>query len=110
MSRDEDVSKTLGTWLGKAKKIGAAAAVDRSQEARSIDQSQCDLTPATRPAQLNFKIPHSTKKRIKQLAVRDNITLLSHARSHARTVRTRARQAWEMKSHSPQVAVRVQAR
>lgn len=77
MSRDDDVSKTLGGWLGKAKKIGqpprpneTTGALERPEQMRGLSGSGDGLT------QLNFKIPHSTKKRIKQLAVRDNITLL----------------------------------
>ena len=74
---DEDVGKTLGTWLGKAKKIGqppspsdARDNLNRPEQPR-VHGGEDGLT------QLNFKIPHSTKKRIKQLAVRDNITLLT---------------------------------
>jgi hypothetical protein len=77
MSRDDDVSKTLGTWLGKAKKVGhppqpseTTGSLGRPEQARGYGGEE-GLT------QLNFKIPHSTKKRIKQLAVRDNITLLT---------------------------------
>jgi hypothetical protein len=76
MSRDDDVRKTLGGWLGKAKKMGEPP---KPSEATGV------LTQPERPSprrgeelvQLNFKVPHSTKKRIKQLAVRDNITLLT---------------------------------
>jgi hypothetical protein len=75
MSRDDDVLKTLGGWLGKAKKIAdppkpSEAAGVLAQPERPSPQRGDDLT------QLNFKIPQSTKRRIKQLAVRDNITLL----------------------------------
>jgi hypothetical protein len=76
MSRDDDVSKALGTWLGKAKKIGQPP---QSAEAKNtLDRPETGRPHAgDGPAQLNFKVPHSTKKRIKQLAVRDNITLLA---------------------------------
>jgi hypothetical protein len=74
---DDDVGKTLGTWLGKAKKIGqppspsdARDSLNRPEQAR-VSGGEDGLS------QLNFKVPHSTKKRIKQLAVRDNITLLT---------------------------------
>ena len=77
MSRDDDVGKTLGKWLGKAKQIGeppsqadTIGTLQRAERAVSYGNDE-QLT------QLNFKIPHSTKKRIKQLAVRDNITLLT---------------------------------
>ena len=75
MSRDDDVGKMLGTWLGKAKKIG--------QPPQPVEaKNTLDRPETMRPhsgdglAQLNFKVANSTKKRIKQLAVRDNITLL----------------------------------
>jgi len=78
MSREEDVGKTLGTWLGKSKKIGeppqpseVTGNLARPEQVRGYGAGDDGLT------QLNFKIPHGTKKRIKQLAVRDNITLLS---------------------------------
>ena len=76
MSREDEIGKTLGTWLGKAKKIGqppepseARDTLSRPEQVRGHGEG--DLT------QLNFKISHSTKKQIKQLAVRDNITLLT---------------------------------
>ena len=76
MSRDEDVRKTLGGWLGKAKKIGdppkpSEVAGVLAQPERPSPRRGDELT------QLNFKVPQSTKKRIKQLALRDNITLLT---------------------------------
>ena len=58
----------------------------RSANRRSRARRRAVSTGPSRPAarggedeltQLNFKIPHSMKKRIKQLAVRDNITLLT---------------------------------
>lgn len=77
MSRDDDVSKALGTWLGKAKKVGhppppteTTGSLQRPEQARAHGD-EAGLV------QLNFKISHTTKKRIKQLAVRDNITLLT---------------------------------
>ena len=75
MRRDDDVRKTLGGWLGKAKKIGeppkpSEASGVLAQPERPPPHRRDELT------QLNFKIAHSTKRRIKQLAVRDNITLL----------------------------------
>lgn len=76
MSRDDDVGKALGTWLGKAKKI---AEPPKPSETTGI-LAQPERSPPRRGdalTQLNFKIPQSTKKRIKQLAVRDNITLLT---------------------------------
>lgn len=76
MSRDDDVRKTLGGWLGKAKKIGDPPKPNETagvlaQPERPSPRRGDELT------QLNFKVPHSTKKRIKQLALRDNITLLT---------------------------------
>ena len=75
MSREDDVAKTLGGWLGKAKKIGQppqpseiTGSLNRAERMR--ERGADELT------QLNFKISQGTKKRIKQLAVRDNITLL----------------------------------
>ena len=77
MSRDDEVSKTLGTWLGKAKKVGhppppseTTGSLGRPEQTRGFGAEE-GLT------QLNFKIPASMKKHIKQLAVRDNITLLT---------------------------------
>ena len=77
MSRDDELGKTLGTWLGKAKKIGqppqpseVTGNLTRPEQVRGTG-GEGELT------QLNFKIPHSTKKRIKALALRDNITLLT---------------------------------
>ena len=78
MSRDDDVGKTFGNWLGKAKKIGqppqpseAPGNLARPEHVRGYAGGEDGLT------QLNFKIPHGTKKRIKALALRDNITLLT---------------------------------
>ena len=75
MSRDNEVAKTLGGWLGKAKKLGqppepteVTGSLNRAERVRERD--------AEGLAQLNFKVSPRTKKRTKQLAVRDNITLL----------------------------------
>ena len=76
MNRDDEVGKTLGTWLGKAKKMGeppgpgeVAGNLNRPERGGRAKGDEL--------SQLNFKIPQSLKKRIKQLAVRDNITLLT---------------------------------
>lgn len=75
MSRENEVAKTLGGWLGKAKKIGQppepseiTGSLNRPERTR--ERGADELT------QLNFKISQGTKKRVKQLAIRDNITLL----------------------------------
>jgi hypothetical protein len=75
MSRENEVTKTLGGWLGKAKKIGQPPAPDEvtgslNRPERMRERGADELT------QLNFKISQGIKKRVKQLAVRDNITLL----------------------------------
>jgi hypothetical protein len=77
-SRDDDVGKMLGSWLGKAKQIAeppqpseATGNLNRAEPVRGHSLGEDTLS------QLNFKIPNRLKKRIKQLAVRDNITLLS---------------------------------
>ena len=77
MSRDDDVGKTLGTLARQGQEDRPAAAAERGDEIRSTGPSSARVTRGDDGlTQLNFKIPHSTKKRIKQLAVRDNITLL----------------------------------
>lgn len=76
MSRDNDVRKTLGGWLSKAKTIA---------DPPNPDETTGVLTQPERAAphrgeeiiQLNFKVSQSTKRRMKQLALRDNITLLT---------------------------------
>jgi hypothetical protein len=75
MSRDDDLRKTLGGWLGKAKKI---ADPPKSSEAMGVlAQPERALSPrGDALTQLNFKVSQGTKKRIKQLALRDNITML----------------------------------
>ena len=78
MSADNDLGKALGSWLGKAKKI---AEPPRPNETKgSLKQPERTVSPHGGEGdltQLNFKISVSMKKRIKQLAVRDNITLLA---------------------------------
>jgi hypothetical protein len=75
MSRDNEVAKTLGGWLGKAKKIGQPP--DATETTGSLNRPErVRERGADELTQLNFKITQNTKKRIKQLALRDNITLL----------------------------------
>ena len=76
--RDDDVGKMLGSWLGKAKQIAeppqpseVPGSLNRAEQVRGHSSGEDTLS------QLNFKIPNRLKKRIKQLAVRDNITLLT---------------------------------
>ena len=76
--RDEDVGKMLGGWLGKAKQIATPpqpsevpGSLSRAEQVRGHSSGEDALS------QLNFKISNRLKKRIKQLAVRDNITLLT---------------------------------
>lgn len=78
MSGKEDIGKVLGPWLGKAKQFAdppqlseARDSLKRLETIPGYGGGEDGLT------QLNFKIPQSMKKRIKQLAVRDNITLLT---------------------------------
>jgi len=78
MSSGDDIGKTLGTWLGKAKKIAEPPAASETKG----HLQQPEPAPSHRGredqlVQLNFKIPARRKKHIKQLAVRDNITLLT---------------------------------
>jgi len=75
--RDDDVGKMLGSWLGKAKQFAeppqpseVPGSLSRAEQARGSGREEA-------LSQLNFKIPVRLKKRIKQLAVRDNITLLT---------------------------------
>ncbi len=77
MSSDEDVGKTLGTWLGKAKKIGQPPQPSETRDTLTRPEQVRGSSAGDGLTQLNFKISRSTKKRIKQLAVRDNITLLT---------------------------------
>jgi hypothetical protein len=75
MSRENEISKTLGTWLGKAKKIGEPPQPSEAKDTLSRPETMRGYA-GDGLVQLNFKIAQSTKKRVKQLAVRDNITLL----------------------------------
>ena len=75
MSRD-DVRKTLGNWLGKAKTIGDPPAASEVTGALG----RPERAPSRRSdalTQLNYKIPVWKKRHIKQLAVRDNLTMLA---------------------------------
>jgi len=75
MSRDDDVGKALGTWLGKAKKL--AEPPQPTETTGSLNRAERSRLPRDDElSQLNFKIPLRLKKRIKQLALRDNVTLL----------------------------------
>ena len=75
MSRDTDVAKTLGNWLGKAKKLGEPPEADEIPGSLSRAERARERG-AEALAQLNFKVLPRTKKKIKQLAARDDITLL----------------------------------
>jgi hypothetical protein len=74
MSREDDVTKTLGSWLGKAKKLGAPPEPTESKGTLNQPEPARGYSGDDELAQLNFKIPQGMKKRFKQLAVRDNIT------------------------------------
>ena len=76
MSRGDDVSKALGTWLGKAKKIAEPPQPSEATGSLQQPERMVSRRGEDQLTQLNFKIPYSMKRRIKQLAVRDNITLL----------------------------------
>ena len=76
MSRDSDITKTLGGWLGKAKQLGQPP--EQNETKGTLSRPEMSRAPGAGDlAQLNFKIANATKKRIKQLAVRDNITMLT---------------------------------
>jgi hypothetical protein len=75
MSGKDDISKSLGSWLGKAKKIGEPPLPNAVRDTLSRPETVRGVG-ADGLVQLNFKISAATKKRVKQLAVRDNITLL----------------------------------
>ena len=77
MSRDDDVGKTLGKWLGKAKQIGEPPQPADTTGSLKRPERGSGYASEGELSQLNFKIPLSLKKRIKQLALRDNITLLA---------------------------------
>ncbi len=68
MSGEVDLSK-LRKWIGKAKQIGDPPAPDAraSQTATSAGHDAL--------VQFNVKVSPSVKKRVKQLAARDEITL-----------------------------------
>ena len=77
MSKDDEVKKTLGKWLGKAKAIGQPPALGDAGGMLSRPERAATLAGDDALTQLNYKIPYATKKKIKQLALRDNITLLT---------------------------------
>jgi hypothetical protein len=67
MSGDVDLSK-LRKWIGKARQIGEPPAADsRVQAADAADRDGL--------VQFNVKVSPSVKKRLKQLAARDDIKL-----------------------------------
>lgn len=65
MNRD-DVGKSLDAWVGKGSSVG-----------KPFPAGEVPAAAADDMAQLNFKVPQSMKRRIKQLAARDSITLLA---------------------------------
>ena len=77
MSSGDDIGKTLGGWLGKAKKIAEPPAANETKGHLQQPERALSHGREGQLVQLNFKITARMKKRIKQLAVRDNITLLS---------------------------------
>jgi hypothetical protein len=68
MSRDVDLSK-LSKWIGKARQIGEPPSL--KEDARDSD----GVARRDSIVQFNVKINASVKKRIKQLAARDDIQL-----------------------------------
>ncbi len=67
--------KELTAWLGSARSPRALApghAPEIKPAAKSHDHKEAEVL-----VQLNFKIPRSLKRRIKLLAARDNISLLT---------------------------------
>ena len=76
MSRDDDLGKTLGKWLGKAKRIAEPPRRDEAGDSLQQPERAYARAREDQLTQLNFKISRNKKKHIKQLAVRDNITLL----------------------------------
>ena len=75
MSRENEVAKTLGTWLGKAKKLGEPP--EATEITGSLNRAErMRERGAEEIVQLNFKVHPRTKKKIKQLAARDDITQL----------------------------------
>jgi hypothetical protein len=69
MSGDVDLSK-LRQWIGKAKQIGEPPAPASHVGARPLESGDRDPL-----VQFNVKVNASVKKRIKQLAARDDIKL-----------------------------------
>jgi hypothetical protein len=69
MSGDVDLSK-LRKWIGKAKQIGEPPAPATHVGARPIESADRDPL-----VQFNVKVSASVKKRLKQLAARDEIKL-----------------------------------
>ena len=70
MSGEVDLSK-LRKWIGKAKQIGEPPAADM----RAAQNAAGDAGRRDALVQFNVKVSASAKKRIKQLAARDEITL-----------------------------------
>ena len=68
MSSDVDLSK-LRNWIGKAKRIGEPP-VPEATAARGRDGAEQDPL-----VQFNVKVSAAVKKRLKQLAARDEIKL-----------------------------------
>ena len=68
MSGDVDLSK-LRKWIGKARQIGEPPAAD-ARAAHATDAADRDGL-----VQFNVKVSPSVKKRLKQLAARDDIKL-----------------------------------
>jgi hypothetical protein len=68
MSGEVDLSK-LRKWIGKAEQIGDPPAADRRVQQAAIGAGRDALV------QFNVKVTPSVKKRVKQLAARDEITL-----------------------------------
>lgn len=66
---DDVLGKALDAWAGKAERGPRA---DGNQRLNGRPANADDAL-----AQLNFKVSPSMKSRIKQLAARDNITLLA---------------------------------
>jgi hypothetical protein len=69
MSGDVDLSK-LRKWIGKAKQIGEPPAPASHVGGRPLESANRDPL-----VQFNVKVNASVKKRIKQLAARDDIKL-----------------------------------
>lgn len=69
MSGDVDLSK-LRKWIGKARQIGEPPTPDARTAQRGADAAGRDAL-----VQFNVKVTPSVKKRLKQLAARDDIKL-----------------------------------